>query len=352
MGTSIETGVGTTRRNGGAHRAPVGTAIGEDARPKATTAATYQRLADEDRGTGGESLADFLGMFSVGLGLAEVVAPGIVARVCGIDHEDDRNRSTIRAMGLREIGHGIAILSNQQPEKAVWSRVAGDALDLALLGKALSNPDNDRGRTLFATANVLAVTALDVMCAKQLSKQPRTVANAGDDEGIVRTKRSITVGRPVHEVYAFWRDFGNFPRFMRHLESVTVVGERRSRWKAKAPAGKSVEWDAELTAERENELIAWRSLPGSQVYNAGTVRFQPAPRGRGTEVRVELEYDPPLGKLGSKVAMLFREEPGQQIRDDLRHFKQIMEIGELVFSDATKQRGPHPAVPDDAPVRL
>ncbi len=352
MGTSIETGVGTTRRNGGTHRAPVGTAIGEDVRPKPTTAATYQRLADEDRGTGGESLADFLGMFSVGLGLAEVVAPGIIARVCGIDHEDDRNRSTIRAMGLREIGHGIAILSNQQPEKAVWSRVAGDALDLALLGKALSNPDNDRGRTLFATANVLAVTALDIMCAKQLSKQPRTVANAGDDKGIIRTKRSITVGRPVHEVYAVWRDFENFPRFMRHLESVTVTGERRSHWTAKAPAGKSVEWDAELTAERENELIAWRSLPGAQVYNAGTVRFQPAPRGRGTEVRVELEYDPPLGKLGSKVAMLFREEPGQQIQDDLRHFKQIMEVGELVLSDATTQRGPHPAQPSDAPVRL
>src|SRR5688500_20403167 len=126
MGTSFETGVGTTRRNGGTHRAPVGTAIDEASRPKPTTAATYQRLADEDRGTGGESLADFLGLFSVGLGLAEVVAPGVIARVCGVDHEDERNRSTIRAMGLREIGHGIAILSNQQPEKAVWSRVAGD----------------------------------------------------------------------------------------------------------------------------------------------------------------------------------------------------------------------------------
>jgi uncharacterized membrane protein len=139
---------------------------------------------------------------------------------------------------------------------------------------------------------------------------------------------------------------------MRHLESVTVTGEGRSHWVAKAPAGKSVEWDAELTADRENELIAWRSLPGAQVYNAGTVRFQPAPGGRGTEVRVELEYDPPLGKLGSKVAMLFREEPGQQVQDDLRHFKQVMETGEIVLSDATKQRGPHPARPNREPVRL
>ena len=352
MGTSIENGVRTTRRNVGANAAPVGTALSAGMRPHAETAVTYQRLADADRGTGGESLADFLGMFSIGLGFAEVAAPGVVARICGIDHEDDRTRSTIRAMGMREIGHGIAILSNQQPEKAVWSRVAGDAIDLALLGRALANSDNDRGRTLFATANVLAVAALDVMCARQLSKQPRTVANAGAERGIVRTKRSITIGRPVSEVYAFWRDFSNLPRFMRHLESVTVTGDGRSHWRAKAPAGKRVEWDAVTTEDRANELIAWRSVEGSDVYNAGRVRFQPAPGGRGTEVRVEFEYDPPFGKLGSKVAMLFREEPGQQVQDDLRHFKQVMETGEIVLSDATKQRGPHPAVPDDEPVRL
>ena len=352
MATSVESRSSVARSNGGARTVPIGTAIDEEARPLPAVAARYQRIADEDRGTGGESLADFLGLFSIGLGLAEFVAPGAVARVCGVDHEDGTTRRTIRAMGLREISHGLAILSKQQPAKAVWSRVAGDALDLALLGKALTNPDNDRGRTLFATANVLAVTALDVMCAKQLSRQPRTVANQGADAGIIRTKRSITVKRPVSEVYSFWRDFENLPQFMRHLESVTVAGERRSHWRAKAPAGKSVEWDAEMTADHENELIAWRSLPGSQVYNAGTVRFQPAPGGRGTEVRVEIEYDPPFGKLGSKVAMLFREEPGQQIQDDLRHFKQIMEVGELVISDATKRRGPHPAQPDHEPVRL
>jgi uncharacterized membrane protein len=268
-----------------------------------------------------------------------------MARVIGIDHDDARNRNTLRAMGLREMSSGFAILSNQQPEKAVWSRVAGDALDLALLGKALANPKNDRGRTLFATANVLAVAALDVMCAKLLSKQPRTEANEGAETGIIKTKRSITVGRPVEEVYAFWRNFENLPRFMRHLESVTVLDDRRSHWVAKAPAGTSVEWDAELTEDRPNELIAWRATEGADVWNSGTVRFQAAPGGRGTEVRVELAYDPPLGKLGSKVAMLWREEPGQQVQDDLRHFKQVMEIGEVLLSDATKERGPHPAKP-------
>jgi uncharacterized membrane protein len=338
----MEMGVDTSSGNGGR----LGTALGPRIRPRADVTVPYQRLADEDRGTGGESLANFLGIFSIGLGLAQVTLPGVVSRLCGVDPKDDRTRTVMRLMGMREISHGVAILSNQQPVKAVWSRVAGDALDLALLGKALINSDNDRGATLFATANVLAVTALDVMCAQTLSRQPKTIANAGADEGIIRTKRSITVGKPVEKVYAFWRDFQNLPQFMRHLESVTVIDERLSHWVAKAPAGKSVEWDAEMTEDRDNELISWRSLPGSQVYNAGTVRFQPAPGGRGTEVRVEFEYDPPFGKLGSKIAMLFREEPGQQVMDDLRHLKQVMETGEIVFSDATKQRGPHPAVPD------
>jgi uncharacterized membrane protein len=312
-----------------------GSALGERARPRVSVTRPYQRLANEDRGTGGESLADFLGVFSIGLGLAQVLAPETMSKICGIE-DAEGNSSVMRALGAREISHGIAILSKQQPEKAVWSRVAGDALDLALLGKAMANPDNHRGRTLFATANVLAVTALDVMCARQLSMQPKTIANAGADAG----------------VYGFWRNFENLPQFMRHLESVRVTGDRRSHWVAKAPAGQSVEWDAETLEDRENEFISWRSVEGSDIFNAGNVRFMPAPGGRGTEVRVELAYDPPFGKLGSKVAMLFREEPGQQVMDDLRHFKQVMETGEIVFSDATKQRGMHPAQPDDKPIKL
>jgi len=348
MGTALDHDTGTTdARDGLAWRRD-----GAQRPATRTEISRYQRLADADRGTGGESLADFLGLFSIGLGLAEVAMPGVMGRVIGIDHEDDRNRSTLRLMGMREISSGLAILSKQQPEKAVWSRGAGDARDHALLGRALANPKNDRGRTLFATANVLAVSALDVMCARLLSRQPKTEANAGADAGVIHTKRSITVGRPADEVYAFWRDFANLPRFMRHLERVTVLDDRRSHWVAKAPAGKSVEWDAELTEDRPNELIAWRTLEDAAVWHEGSVRFQPAPGGRGTEVRVELRYDPPLGKLGSKVAMLWREEPGQQVQDDLRHLKQVLEIGEIVLSDATKQRGPHPAQPDDRPVEL
>ena len=348
MASSMETGVesSTTTSRG------VGTALAAKVRPRKEATAPYQRLADEDRGTGGESLSDFLGYFSIGLGLAELLAPTAVARIIGIKHPNERNRTLLRLMGLREISSGVAILSNQQPKKAVMSRVAGDALDIALLGATLANSENDRGRTLFATANVLAVTALDVMASKALAQQPETVANEQMDKGIIRTKRSVTVQRPVEEVYAFWKNFENLPRFMRHLESVTVTGDRTSHWVAKAPAGKTVEWDAEVTTDRENELIAWRSLPGSGVYNAGEVRFTRAPGDRGTELRVTIEYDPPFGKLGSKVAMLWREEPGQQVADDLRHFKQVIETGEIVLSDSTKQRGPHPAKPNDKPVEL
>lgn len=347
MGTSFD--MGTSASTGGGM--PIGTGISADARPSPATARTYQALADADRGTGGESLADFLGYFSLGLGLAQVLAPKRMSQLCGIA-DAEGNAPLMRMMGMRELSHGVAILSRQQPEKAVWSRVAGDTLDLAMLGTALANPDNHRGRTLFATVNVLAVTALDVMCARTLSMQPQTTANAGADDGIIRTKRSITIGRPVEEVFAFWRNFENLPQFMRHLESVTVLGSQRSHWVAKAPAGQTVEWDATTIEEIENELISWRSDEDATVFNAGTVRFQRAPGDRGTEVRVELEYDPPFGKLGSKVAMLFREEPGQQVQDDLRHLKQVMETGDIVLSDATKQRGMHPAQPDTKPTQL
>ncbi len=349
MGTTMEAATRTTKGNGDS--APLGTALEEGARPRATAAARYQRIANEDRGTGGESLADFLGVFSIGLGLAQVLAPRGMSKLVGIK-DAEGNARLMRTLGAREISNGIAILSRQQPEKALWSRVAGDALDLALLGKTMANPENSRARALFATANVLAVTALDVMAARTLSQQPRTVANEGADKGIIRTKRSLTINKSPEECYQFWHNFENLPQFMRHLESVTVTGERLTHWKAKAPAGASVEWDAETTEDRPNELIAWRSTADSDVYNAGRVSFEPAPGGRGTEVRVELEYKPPLGKLGSKLAMLFREEPGQQVMDDLRHFKQVMETGEILFSDATKRRGMHPAQPDNEPVQL
>lgn len=139
----------------------------------------------------------------------------------------------------------------------------------------------------------------------------------------------VTIDKPRSELYAFWHSFENLPHFMKHLESVTVLDNRRSHWVAKAPAGATVEWDAEITDERPDELIAWRALPGADVENVGTVRFEDAPGGRGTVVCVSIKYKPPVGLLGAAVAKLWGEEPNQQVKEDLRRFKNLMEAGEI-----------------------
>jgi uncharacterized membrane protein len=151
---------------------------------------------------------------------------------------------------------------------------------------------------------------------------------AGEASGI-DVRRAFTIQKPAAELYEFWRNFQNLPQFMDHLQSVTITGETRSHWVAKAPAGTSVEWDAEITDDRPNEMIAWRSLPGADVQNHGEVRFEELPHDRGTVVHVSLTYNPPAGVLGAAVARLFGEEPNQQVYDDLRRFKNLMEAGEI-----------------------
>jgi uncharacterized membrane protein len=131
----------------------------------------------------------------------------------------------------------------------------------------------------------------------------------------------------------------NLPRFMSHLERVEPLDERRSRWTARAPAGMRVQWEAETVEERPNELLAWRSLPGADIDNTGRVTFRANPGGRGTRLKVQLRYVPPGGRLGAAVARLFGEEPEQQIHDDLRLLKQVLETGEAIRSDHTVNGG-------------
>jgi len=273
--------------------------------------------------TSAKRLAKGLGWFSIGLGLAELLAPRAIANISGVSN---KHTGLIRLYGLREISSGITIFAQQKPTEGVWSRVVGDAIDLASLGVAASNPGAKRGRVAFATANVLAVTALDVICAMQLTK--------GANQGIHATGQCV-VNLPHEEVYSFWRNFENLPRFMRHLESVNDLGDGRSHWKVRGPAGMEVEWDATIIADVPGEVITWRSLENSDVDNAGAVRFERAPGGRGTIVKVNFQYNPIGGVLGAAVAKLFGEEPNQQLDDDLRRFKQVLEVGEVVVSDAT-----------------
>lgn len=145
----------------------------------------------------------------------------------------------------------------------------------------------------------------------------------------IKVEKSITIDKPVAEIYRFWRQLENLPRFMKHLESVTTIDEQRSRWVARAPFGQTVSWEAVITDDRPDELIAWRSIEGGSVETVGRVRFQPAPGNRGTEVHVRMEYKPPAGLVGAAVAKLFGEEPSQQIADDLRRLKQVIETGEV-----------------------
>ena len=197
---------------------------------------------------------------------------------------------------------------------------------LALVGAALVQ----RG----VTGHCNVYEAMNFSTAEEGSLRSSENVSVQAERGM-KVEKSVTVHRPAALLYDFWRNFANLPRFMHHLESVRMTGEGRSRWVAKGPAGSTVEWEAEVYNDKPCEMIAWRSLEGSQVANAGSVHFEEGPVGT-TTVRVSLKYDPPGGKLGSVVAYIFGENPSQQIASDLQRFKEIMES--RAASDATEQQ--------------
>ena len=285
-----------------------------------------------------------LGWFSVGLGLAELAAPRSLARLIGI-RDDAEAVARLRAYGAREVANGIAILTEPDRPAWLWSRVAGDTVDLLSLMQA---EKADSQRTAAATVAVLGVTALDLYCAQQLNAADgRRAARRSQTE--VQLSEAVTVNRSIEDVYGFWHNFENFPRFMRHIESVSVSG-RRSHWTANGPAGARVEWQAELVEERENERLSWQTIEPSQIVHHGSVRFARAPRSSGTEVWVHMHYSPPAGRVGRGIAWLLGSDPESQVREDLRRFKQVMETGEVVISDG--QALWRSARPAETPERL
>ena len=164
----------------------------------------------------------------------------------------------------------------------------------------------------------------------------KAIMNSDESSDVARevhVETSIAIDKTPEELFAFWRDLKNLPLFMRNLESVTETDELNSHWVAKGPGNMRVEWDAEIYNEKENELIAWRSLETADVVNAGSVRFQPGPEGHGTFVRVVMNYNPPAGKVGTTLAQLLGAEPAQLIKEDLRRLKQIIEAGEIATID-------------------
>lgn len=153
-------------------------------------------------------------------------------------------------------------------------------------------------------------------------------ASIQEGQGI-KVEKSVTINKAAKELFQFWSNLENLPRFMKHLQSVQVTGDKNSHWVAKTPLGTTVEWDAEIINKKEDELIAWQSVEGATVPNAGSVRFEQHPGGSGTIVKVALNYAPPGGAVGAAFAKLFGEEPEQQVEEDLRRFKQFMETGEI-----------------------
>lgn len=286
-----------------------------------------------------ERLANALGWFSIGLGLAEVLAPGGLARFIGIDDKKS-TRTLLRTYGFREIGAGVGILSQSTPAGWLWGRVAGDLLDLASLGKAMAG--NDSGRTKMATAAVLGVTALDVYCGTKLTRQSNGAS------GKVRATETIIIDKSPEELYRFWRDLRNVPQFMTRIESVEDSGGGNSHWTMRLPHGGTMEWDSEIIWDNPNERISWQAVQGSGLDHQGTVRFEPAPGGRGTMVRLDIQYSAPGGAMGTKIANLFHGDPMSQLRQDLRRFKQIMETGEVVHSDPSIHAGMHPGQPPES----
>jgi uncharacterized membrane protein len=279
-----------------------------------------------------ERLAGFLSKFSLGLGTAQIVAPGLVNHMAGI-RDDATTRLWQRVVGARELA-AFALIEAERPRPArsLWMRVGGDAKDLTLLALAFRDRRENAPRLMAAVGNVAGIGALDLYSALRASSAPKQPADRATEEEPMHVKAAITVRKPRQEVYRFWRDLENLPSFMDHVESVEG-SNGRTHWKVKAPAGAKAEWDAELIEDRPGEIVTWRSVEGSGIQNSGAVRFVDAPRNQGTEVHVEFEYVPPGGKIGEAVAKLFGEEPTQQAKDDLRRFKQVIETGFVVRSE-------------------
>lgn len=245
----------------------------------------------------GEGLAMALGLFSLALGAAQVAAPGVMSRLVGAS-PTPRRRTTMRSVGLRELANGFAILTQPRQASWLWSRLAGDAVDLALLARVTTDRRNSKGRAIAASAAVLGVAALDYMAANQLTVGESARRDIPVSDRLASTERRVARSVTIHKDRA----------------------DVEAAWAARSPRPPYLD-------------------------DGATVHFNEAPGDRGTEVQVRYRYRPKAGMLGASALMVARDDPSQRIRDDLRRFKQELEIGEVLVSDASLTRGAHPARP-------
>ena len=260
-----------------------------------------------------------LGLAGVGLGLAELLAPRRMLRLIGA-RDRSRTRALTRGFGVRGLVSGLGLLGRRRTAPWLWARVVGDVVDLVALAAEARRGRAKVGRVAGVIAAVAGVTALDIYVAARARGRERAAA-----AGPVR--RAITIAVTPERAYRFWRELQNLPSFMTGLDSVYEIDVRRSRWRARLPLGRTLEWEADIIEDRPNEYIAWRSVGGSDVSHGGEVRFRQAPGGRGTQIAVKLAYVPPAGELGRAAASFSNRAVQRQLEDDLDRLKQLLELG-------------------------
>jgi uncharacterized membrane protein len=255
-------------------------------------------------------------------------------------------RPELRRAGTREeeVGSMAIRVNVSDTERALTLIVSG-----SLLARALARASSRSSWGLGLIAGALAYRSLRGQCPLYRALGVRTAAESGE-QGRVATapsallvEKSTTIKRPRDEVYRFCRTLDNLPLFMTHVQAVKTAPDGTSHWTVQGPAGITLEWDAEVTADTPGEVIAWSTRADSDVRHEGTVRFAPAPGARGTEIRVQLRYECMGGKLAALVATLMGEEPSQQVESDLRRLKQILEAGEV--ATGTRRRGMNDMAP-------
>ncbi|HEY0686429.1 MAG TPA: SRPBCC family protein [Steroidobacter sp.] len=261
-----------------------------------------------------------LGWFSVGLGVAELLAPKTVGRMIGVGDQS----TLLRMCGMRELVSGVGLLSGRAPATFAMSRVVGDVMDLALLGASLRSPDSNPTRVAATATAVASVAALDLYASKVDVRS--SFAEATQDVPITA---SLMINSPPEQVYAYWRKLENLPRFMTHLDSVKELDEKTSEWLAHAPGGVKLQWRSEIVEDEPGRFISWNTCPGSQINHCGSVRFESPPGGKGTLLKIEIYYGLPGGPMAAKVGQLISNGPEAMVMEDLRRLKQLIETGEI-----------------------
>lgn len=289
------------------------------------------------------TVARALGLFGIALGLAETAAPKRLGALIGLQHRS----ALLRLYGLREIASGLLLLAQPNPALGLWSRVAGDALDLATLGTSLAKGNPDNPRLAAAIAAVSTVVAIDTAAARSAAGTDAN-ANANATEGEPSTppsdeqtaKRVIAIDQSPDDLYRLWREPSTLPRIFGDAANIDVLDASRTQWKVDAPLGRTLEWETEIVEERSGELLRWRSLPGGAVPTHGSVHFRPAPTGSGSFVTLDLRFSSPTGPLAIAASLLPPALTESAIGTALRRFKSLAETGRVLTADSRPNPSP------------